>query len=73
MNGLREVYTGRLLHLNIKPGNIYIRNDRAPLLIDFGAARQTLTLQAENEKLPPMYTLGFASPEHPGEREKLGP
>ena len=71
MNGLREVSTGRLLHLDIKPGNIYIRNDRAPLLIDFGAARQTL--QAENEKLPPMYTPGFASLEHPGECEKLGP
>jgi len=71
LNGLREAHTGRLLHLDIKPGNIYIRNDGAPLLIDFGAARQTLLV--EGAKLPPMYTPGFASPEHHGEREKLGP
>ena len=66
LNGLREVHTGRLLHLDIKPGNIYIRNDGAPLLIDFGAARQTL--QAEGQQLPPMVTPGFASPEHHGRR-----
>jgi serine/threonine protein kinase len=71
LNGLREVHSCRLLHLDIKPGNIYVRNDGAPLLIDFGAARQTLT--AEGAKLPPMYTPGFASPEHHGDRQKLGP
>ena len=62
LNGLREVHSNKLLHLDIKPGNIYVRNDGAPVLIDFGAARQTLT--AEGTKLPPMYTPGFASPEH---------
>src|SRR3954465_13466045 len=43
LNGLREVHSNKLLHLDIKPGNIYVRNDGTPLLIDFGAARQTLT------------------------------
>jgi serine/threonine protein kinase len=38
LNGLREVHTGRLLHLDIKPANIYVRNDGTPVLIDFGAA-----------------------------------
>jgi len=71
LNGLREVHSNKLLHLDIKPGNIYVRNDGNPVLIDFGAARQTLT--AEGLKLPPMYTPGFASPEHHREREKLGP
>ena len=72
LNGLREVHSNKLLHLDIKPGNIYIRNDGTALLIDFGAARQTLT--AEGMRLPPMYTPGFASPEHyaPG-RQNLGP
>jgi hypothetical protein len=71
LNGLREVHTNKLLHLDIKPGNIYVRNDGTPVLIDFGAARQTLTV--DGLKLPPMYTPGFASPEHHRERDKLGP
>src|SRR3990172_4095178 len=45
LNGLREVHTNKLLHLDIKPANIYIRNDGSPVLIDFGAARQMLTEQ----------------------------
>lgn len=71
LNGLREVHTHKLLHLDIKPSNIYIRMDGSPVLIDFGAARQTLT----NEKplLSPMYTPGFAAPEQYKNREHLGP
>ena len=45
LNGLREVHTNKLLHLDIKPANIYLRNDGSPVLIDFGAARQMLTEQ----------------------------
>ena len=71
LNGLREVHTSKLLHLDIKPANIYIRNDGTPLLIDFGAARQTLT--AEGLRLNPMYTPGFAPPEQYKNRELLGP
>src|SRR5690349_9276275 len=71
LNGLREVHTNKLLHLDIKPANIYLRNDGSPLLIDFGAARQTLS--AEGIKLPPTYTPGYASPEHHVGRENLGP
>ena len=71
LNGLREVHSNKLLHLDIKPGNIYVRNDGNPVLIDFGAARQTLS--ADALKLPPMYTPGFASPEHHHGRDKLGP
>ena len=71
LNGLREVHSNKLLHLDIKPGNIYVRNDGNPVLIDFGAARQTLTV--DGMKLPPMFTPGFASPEHHRDREKLGP
>lgn len=72
LNGLREVHTAKLLHLDIKPSNIYLRIDNTPVLIDFGAARQTLTTDP-NSMLKPMYTPGFASPEHYGERQTLGP
>ncbi len=71
LNGLREVHTNKLLHLDIKPANIYIRNDGTPVLIDFGAARQTLTEQTP--RLSPMYTPGFAAPEQYRKRELLGP
>ena len=71
LNGLREVHTNKLLHLDIKPANIYIRNDGSPVLIDFGAARQTLTEQTTS--LNPMFTPGFASPEQYRDRELLGP
>ena len=70
LNGLREVHSNKLLHLDIKPGNVYVRNDGSPLLIDFGAARQQFS--PEGVKLPPSYTPGFAAPEqHAG--DALGP
>ena len=71
LNGLREVHSNKLLHLDIKPANVYLRNDGTPLLIDFGAARQTLSEQGT--KLPPTFTPGFASPEQHVRREQLGP
>jgi len=38
MNGLREVHSNRLLHLDVKPANVYLRMDGTPILLDFGAA-----------------------------------
>jgi serine/threonine protein kinase len=71
LDGLREVHTAKLLHLDIKPANVYLRDDGTPLLIDFGAARQVLS--AEGVKLPPLYTPGFAAPEMHDQRQLLGP
>lgn len=71
LNGLREVHAHKLLHLDLKPSNIYLRADNTPVLIDFGAARQTLS--SDQPMLKPMYTPGFASPEHYGSRKDLGP
>ena len=71
MNGLREVHTNKLLHLDLKPANLYLRRDASPILLDFGAARQTLT--ADTGKLFPMYTPGFAAPELYAKHALLGP
>ena len=60
LNGLREVHTHKLLHLDIKPANIYLRADGTAVLLDFGAARQTLTHL--KTKLAPMYTPGSPRP-----------
>jgi serine/threonine protein kinase len=71
LNGLREVHAKKLLHLDIKPANIYITMEGKPVLLDFGAARQALTSDAP--KLRPMYTAGYAAPEQYKSMESLGP
>lgn len=71
MNGLREVHANKLLHLDLKPANIYLRMDGTPILLDFGAARQTL--KTDMPKLYPMYTPGFAAPELYAKNGNLGP
>ncbi len=70
MDALREVHAKKLLHLDLKPANIYLRNDGTPILLDFGAARRTL--QADLSQLHPMYTPGFAAPELHTKKD-LGP
>lgn len=71
LEGLREVHIRRLLHLDIKPSNIYLRLDGSPVLLDFGAARQTLF--ADRPYLKPMFTPGYAPPEHFRPGTILGP
>ena len=71
MNGLREVHANKLLHLDLKPANVYLRVDGTPILLDFGAARQTL--KSDLPKLYPMYTPGFAPPELYLKNGNLGP
>jgi hypothetical protein len=73
LNGLREVHSHKLLHLDIKPSNVYLRQDGTPVLLDFGAARQTLVISSGAQSLKPMYTPGFAAPEQYDSRELLGP
>jgi serine/threonine protein kinase len=73
LNGLREVHAKRLLHLDLKPANIFIRSEGTPVLLDFGAARQILV---SNQSITaPMYTPGFAAPEQYREKDadKCGP
>lgn len=71
LSGLREVHANKLLHLDIKPSNIYLRTDGSPVLIDFGAARQTLS--KADPDLRPTYTPGYAAPEQYGNQPGQGP
>ena len=43
LDGLQVVHKAGFLHRDIKPGNIYIREDGTPVLLDFGSARQKST------------------------------
>ena len=71
LNGLREVHTNKLLHLDIKPANIYITMEGKPVLLDFGAARQALTEDAPKLRL--MYTAGYAATEQYQHQDQMGP
>jgi serine/threonine protein kinase len=39
LEGLKEIHNAGFLHRDIKPNNIYIRDDNTPVLLDFGSAR----------------------------------
>jgi hypothetical protein len=71
LSGLREVHLQKLLHLDIKPANIYLRKGGQPVLLDFGASRQGLG--EGDPTLTQVHTPGFAAPEQQGSGEALGP
>ncbi len=48
LSGLRRVHQAGVWHRDIKPANILIRDDGSPVLLDFGAARQTLDAQTRS-------------------------
>ena len=70
LNGLQAVHDAGLLHLDIKPDNIYLRRNGVPMLIDFGSARQRSTA---NRSQKVALTPGYAALEqYPGHGD-LGP
>ena len=54
LDGLEVVHKSGYLHRDIKPGNIYIRDDGTPVLLDFGSARM------RNAELTAVVTPGYA-------------
>ena len=71
LRGLRIVHQHKMLHLDIKPANIFITDDNRAVLLDFGAAREVLA--KEGDFIRPMYTPGFAAPEMYRRDGTLGP
>lgn len=51
LDGLAEVHRSRLLHLDIKPSNIFIKNDGTVVLLDFGSARQAISSHTKSVKV----------------------
>ena len=71
LRGLRIVHQHKMLHLDIKPANIFITDDDRAVMIDFGAAREVLS--KEGNFIRPMYTPGFAAPEMYRRDSQMGP
>ena len=71
LRGLRIVHQHKMLHLDLKPANIFITDDNKAVMIDFGAAREVLS--KEGNFIRPMYTPGFAAPEMYRRDSTMGP
>lgn len=51
LDGLDEVHRARLLHLDIKPSNIFVKKDGTVVLLDFGSARQAISSHTKSVKI----------------------
>lgn len=71
LTGLQAVHDAGLLHLDIKPDNIYLRKDAQPMLIDFGSSRQTRGDVTANQKVA--ISRGYAAPEQYPRNGERGP
>ncbi|HIF50771.1 MAG TPA: serine/threonine protein kinase [Thiotrichaceae bacterium] len=58
LDGLEVLHEARFIHRDIKPGNIFIREDGTAILLDFGSARQAIG--EENMTLTKVVTPGYA-------------
>ena len=58
LDGLAVVHKAGYLHRDLKPGNIFIREDGSPVLLDFGAARNAVGRKSKN--LTSIVTPGYA-------------
>ena len=71
LDALNSVHEMGLLHLDLKPGNIYLRQGKPPLLLDFGAAHKLML--AAGTRMFPVVSHGFSPPEQSKRNAKLGP
>ena len=71
LNGLQAVHRAGLLHLDIKPDNIYLRADGPPMLIDFGSARQVA--RGAETAGPVALTPAYAAIEQYRDQARQGP
>ncbi len=71
LSGLQAVHDAGMLHLDIKPENIYLRTNGQPMLIDFGSARRARARAGHDPKVA--LTPGFAAPEQYPNLGKQGP
>jgi serine/threonine protein kinase len=67
LEGLEVIHAAGYMHRDVKPSNIYIRNDGSPVLLDFGSARQ------RSSELTAIVSPGYAPFEQYHSQGKQGP
>lgn len=73
LEALSEIHSQHIYHRDIKPDNIYIREGAVPMLIDFGAAKQSYQEGSKASSFNPQ-TAGYAAPEQKASIAKyIGP
>lgn len=71
LDALELIHNSKYLHRDVKPGNIYIRTDGTPILLDFGAARQDLV--SHSRSITSLATPGYAPYEQYSTDSQQGP
>ena len=71
LDGIDAIHGQNYVHLDIKPGNILIRPENVPLLLDFGAI-QSYPVQRKNIKSK-VLTKGFSPIEQHSDQGEIGP
>ena len=61
LDALEHLHAAGVLHRDIAPDNIYIRNDGSPVLLDFGAAREAIGQRSHT--LSAIIKPGYSPPE----------
>ncbi len=71
LSSVQMIHDHDLLHLDIKPSNIHLRQRGRPLLLDFGAVRERMKSRLYDTRV--VATSGFAPIEQITERGYMGP
>jgi serine/threonine protein kinase len=70
LSGVKMLHDRNLLHLDIKPSNVHLRQGGRPLLLDFGAVREKTKTRLYEARI--VATPGFAPIEQITERGYMG-
>lgn len=69
LSALEEIHKRNLMHRDIAPDNLLIRDDGAPVLIDFGSARESV--QSRSNAMSAIVKHGYSPPEQYSSRSDL--
>lgn len=74
LDALEHVHDQKIWHLDLKPGNILLKDDGTPVLIDFGASKQMGLAGVHSTSTGMTFTKGYAPSEQVDQNfDRIGP